>query len=78
MSYMRVVSMINIFTEVKMKSKSKKLLTVDFVVLILPVFNGCYVKGCPVWKNEPIWFLLKVRGNIFRCMTNIYISSILV
>lgn len=52
-----------------MKSKNKKLLTVDFIVLVLPVFNGCYIKGCPVWKNEPIWFLLKVGGKIFSCIT---------
>lgn len=35
------------------------LLTVYFIVLVLPVFNGCDIKGCPVWENEPIWFLLK-------------------
>lgn len=54
----------------KMKSKNKKLLTVDFIVLVLPVFNGCYIKGCPVWKNEPIWFLLKMRGKFFSCITH--------
>lgn len=34
-----------------------RLLTVDFVVLVLPVFNGGDIEGCSVWKDESIWFL---------------------
>lgn len=42
-------------------------LTVYFVVLILSVFDGGDVKGCSVWKNESIWFLLLYKeGQIHK------------
>lgn len=33
------------------------LLTVDLVVLVLPVFDGSNIKGCPVGENHSIWLL---------------------
>jgi hypothetical protein len=30
---------------------------VDFIVLVLPVLNGCDIQGSPVWENQALWFL---------------------
>lgn len=29
----------------------------DFIVLVLPVLNGCDIQGSPVWENQALWFL---------------------
>lgn len=43
--------------------KFRGILTVDFIVLVLPVLNGCDIQGSPVWENQALWFLGDRKGE---------------
>lgn len=32
-------------------------LTVDLIVFVLPVLDGCHVQRGPVWEDEAVWCL---------------------
>jgi hypothetical protein len=38
-------------------------LTVDLVVFVLPVLNGCHIQGGPVWEDEAIRRLRRGWGR---------------